>query len=238
MMLKPDSGLSEMLKDKPVWILLVLIAACVPRAFADDAAERILSGGLRLYEKYLPFNDYIRLCVIRDTVMRMEKSNPTMSRHILTVSEKEILDLHQNGMARLAERVILVDQKLVELRRITSPAKAEIAILDEEYAVYKANIDQHPEDDEVMDKVEKLYSELILRNRYEQRTAETKTRTVMGTVYVVKRGDWLVKIAELDSVYGDWRKWRLIYEANKGVMPNPDNPALILPGMSLVIPQN
>jgi nucleoid-associated protein YgaU len=170
--------------------------------------------------------------------MHTEKSDPTISRHILTVSEKEILDLHQSGMIKLSERMSRVDPKLFELLGITGPAETEIAMLDKEYADYKANIDQHPENDEVMDKIERLYSECILRNRYERRIAETRTRMVMETVYIVKRGDWLVKIAELDTVYGDWRKWRLIYEANKGIMPNPNNPHLIRPGMRLVIPQN
>jgi hypothetical protein len=231
-MLKSDSGLSGMLKSKSAWmlLLLILLAICAPLSFADDAAARILSGSLRLYEKYLPFNDYIRLSMVRDAVMYTEKSDPTMSRHILTISEKEILDLHQGGMTKLAERMSRVDQKLSELLGITGPAKAEIAILDKEYTDYKANIGQHPESDEVMDKIEKLYSELILRKRYEQR------KRMMEMIYVVKRGDWLVKIAELDTVYGDWRKWRLIFEANKSIMPNPNNPALIFPEMRLVIP--
>jgi nucleoid-associated protein YgaU len=133
-------------------------------------------------------------------------------------------------MAKLAERMSRVDQKLSELRGITGPAKAEIAILDKEYTDYKVNIGQNPESDEVMDKIEKLYSDFMLRKRYEQR--------MMEMAYVVKRGDWLVKIAGLDTVYGDWKKWRLIYEANKSIMPNPNNPDLIFPGRSISIPLN
>ncbi|MDR1149900.1 MAG: LysM peptidoglycan-binding domain-containing protein [Spirochaetaceae bacterium] len=236
MTLKPDSGLPEMLKDKPVRMLLVLLAVCSSRAFADDDAARILSVSPRFYEKYLPFNDYIRLSMVRDAVIYTEKSDPAMSRHILVVSEKEILGLYRSGMEKLAERMSHVDRKLSELigiTGITGPAEAEIAMLDREYADYKANIGQHPEADEVMDKIEKLYAELILRKRYEQRVTGT-----VYTVYIVKQGDWLVKIAGLDAVYGDWRKWRLIYEANKGTMPNPNNPALIFPGMRLAIPRN
>jgi hypothetical protein len=230
-MLKPDSGLSEMPKDKPIWLLLVLLAVCLPCAFADDnAAARILSGSLRVYEKYLPFDDYIRLCMVRDAVVYTEGTDPAMSRHILAVSEHEILSLHQSGMANLAERMGAVDQKLAALRGITGPARAEIATLDREYADYKAHIDQHPERDEVMDKIEKLYAELILRKRYERRMG--------GMFYIVKPGDWLVRIAELDTVYGDWTRWRFIYQANKSIMPNPDNPDLIFPGMRLIIPQN
>jgi nucleoid-associated protein YgaU len=168
--------------------------------------------------------------MVRDAVVYMEKTDPNMSRHILAVSENEILNLHQSGIAHLVERMSMVDQKLAALREITGPAQAEIAMLDREYADYKAQIGQYPERDEVMDKIEKLYAELILRKRYE--------RSMRRTIYVVKKGDWLVRIAEMDTVYGDWRKWRLIYHANKSIMPNPNNPALILPGMRLVIPEN
>jgi nucleoid-associated protein YgaU len=58
--------------------------------------------------------------------------------------------------------------------------------------------------------------------------------------YVVKlnpaRRDCLWRIAGYDFVYGDPWKWRHIYEANKAKFPNPNNPALIKPGMVLTIP--
>ncbi len=49
--------------------------------------------------------------------------------------------------------------------------------------------------------------------------------------YTVVRGDNLSKIAK--SQYGDSSKWRVIYEANKGVIKNPN---MIWPGQTLVIP--
>ena len=50
--------------------------------------------------------------------------------------------------------------------------------------------------------------------------------------YVVVKGDSLSKIAQ--RAYGDARKWRKIYEANKDLIKDPD---LIYPGQSLRIPQ-
>jgi hypothetical protein len=217
-------------KSNPVWVLFLFLAIWPPCAFSDDVVTRIVSGSLRIYEKYLPFNDYVRLCMVRDAVMHTEKTDPNMSRHIRTISENEILNLHRICMAKLAEKISLVDQKMAELCELTGAERAEIAILNKEYAGYKTNIDQYPESDEVIDKIEKLYAELILRKRYEQRMRET--------IYFVKEGDWLVKISEMDIIYGDWRKWRLIYQANKDIMPNPNNPALIFPGMRLVIPRD
>jgi len=58
--------------------------------------------------------------------------------------------------------------------------------------------------------------------------------TPAGTprTYTVKAGDSLSKIAK--AVYGDAKKWKQIYEANKAVIGN--NPDLIKPGQVLTIP--
>ena len=50
--------------------------------------------------------------------------------------------------------------------------------------------------------------------------------------YTVVAGDSLSKIAK--KLYGDARKWTVIFEANKGVIKNPD---LIHPGQTLKIPK-
>ena len=52
-----------------------------------------------------------------------------------------------------------------------------------------------------------------------------------GKTYVVVNGDSLSKIAKRE--YGDANKWRTIYEANKGLINDPD---LIYPGQELNIP--
>jgi hypothetical protein len=48
--------------------------------------------------------------------------------------------------------------------------------------------------------------------------------------------DCLWNIAGRPWAYGDPTKWRLIYNANRSKMPQPDNPDLIHPGMVLDIP--
>jgi nucleoid-associated protein YgaU len=49
--------------------------------------------------------------------------------------------------------------------------------------------------------------------------------------YTVVKGDSLSKIAK--ALMGDAKKWRAIYEANKGTIKNPD---LIYPGQVIKIP--
>ena len=52
--------------------------------------------------------------------------------------------------------------------------------------------------------------------------------------YIVKPGDSYWTIAR--QIYGDSEQWKLLYETNKHIMPNPDNPHLLFPGMALDIP--
>ena len=52
--------------------------------------------------------------------------------------------------------------------------------------------------------------------------------------YQVKRGETLRSIAGYDSVYGDREKWRLIYDANRDKISNPNH---LVPGQLLEIPR-
>jgi nucleoid-associated protein YgaU len=58
-------------------------------------------------------------------------------------------------------------------------------------------------------------------------------RTFADNDYEVMKGDYLYKIAGNSSVYGDPFKWTKIYEANKGVISDPN---VIYPYMILIIP--
>ena len=48
--------------------------------------------------------------------------------------------------------------------------------------------------------------------------------------------DCLWNIAALPEIFGDPTRWPALYQANRGRMPQPGNPDLILPGMILDIP--
>jgi len=52
--------------------------------------------------------------------------------------------------------------------------------------------------------------------------------------YTVMTGDWLVKIAGYWEVYGDWRQWTKIYEANKDQIKDKN---LIYPGQVFKVPR-
>ncbi len=52
--------------------------------------------------------------------------------------------------------------------------------------------------------------------------------------HVVEQDEWLAKIAGYWEVYDDYRKWPILYEANKDKIKDPD---LIFPNQVLVIPR-
>jgi nucleoid-associated protein YgaU len=62
----------------------------------------------------------------------------------------------------------------------------------------------------------------------------------LPATYIVRRiperRDSFWRIAGYEFVYGDPWQWRRLYEANRDLIPDPDNPDLILPGMEMVIP--
>jgi len=54
------------------------------------------------------------------------------------------------------------------------------------------------------------------------------------TKHVVEQDEWLGKIASYWEVYGDYRKWPLLFEANKDRIKDPD---LIFPNQQIVVPR-
>lgn len=69
---------------------------------------------------------------------------------------------------------------------------------------------------------------------------EAEESEILPRYYVVRRipenRDTFNKIAGYDFVYGDRTKWRPLYEANRDILHDPDNPHLIHPGMRFEIP--
>lgn len=64
-----------------------------------------------------------------------------------------------------------------------------------------------------------------------EETTLSQTPTDSGSTHVVVKGDTLFRLAR--RYYSDERRWKDIWEANRGAVSNPD---LILVGQKLVIP--
>ncbi|MCX7656642.1 MAG: hypothetical protein N2Z76_08985 [Treponemataceae bacterium] len=81
---------------------------------------------------------------------------------------------------------------------------------------------------------------LRLAREVVQVLAEVRELAPLPAQYTVRpwatSRDCLWNIAGYSWVYGDPTKWKILYEANKKKLPQPDNPNLIHPGMILDIP--
>jgi nucleoid-associated protein YgaU len=68
----------------------------------------------------------------------------------------------------------------------------------------------------------------------DKKKASDKKSTLLSS-YVVKKGDSLWWIAKYKDVYNDHFLWPLIYDANKGLLKDPNK---IYPGQKLMIPRD
>lgn len=57
-----------------------------------------------------------------------------------------------------------------------------------------------------------------------------------STSYTVERGDSLSGISDKPKIYGDWKLWPLLYDANRGTIGN--DPDYIKPGQNLGVPRD
>jgi len=64
---------------------------------------------------------------------------------------------------------------------------------------------------------------------------EVKIPRELPYAYRVEQDEWLGRIAGYWEIYGDYRKWPLIYEANRDKIRDPD---LIFPNQQLSIPRS
>ena len=74
--------------------------------------------------------------------------------------------------------------------------------------------------------------DLVQRHTAEINDLKNALADAQQRTYVVKSGDTLSGIAK--AVYGDWKHWKDIYEANKDKIKNPD---LIQVGWELKLPK-
>ncbi|MDR1179406.1 MAG: hypothetical protein LBK44_02780 [Spirochaetales bacterium] len=83
-------------------------------------------------------------------------------------------------------------------------------------------------------------SESALKGYNDSYTAALASGQIKPEYYTVRlipnRRDCLWRIAGYDFVYGDPWKWRLLYEENKSLLKDPNNPRIIEPGMRIHIP--
>jgi len=148
--------------------------------------------------------------VAQDALLKAE-SEAAMRKAAEERAAKAEADLASALSAQGAERDTMytqLSQNLTQLRNQLTQALGDVARITAERD----------------DLVQRTTAEI---NDLKNALAEAQQRT-----YVVKPGDTLSGIAK--AVYGDWKHWKDIYEANKDKIKNPD---LIQVGWELKLPK-
>ena len=162
-----------------------------------------------------------------------------LSKVALVEAEKQRMKWMANSYKnRAAVRIAFGERNRAAVRYpdIWPQAKASFVVAQQTFdaEAYQASIDASTKVIEMLAGVEP-----------EQKTpaatsAKPAATDVLPAAYRVRliesQRDCLWRIAEYPFVYGDPWKWRLLYEANKDQLPDPNNPDLILPGTVLTIP--
>ncbi len=132
------------------------------------------------------------------------------ARQARAISEKA-LEAANQGITRANEAVSLVNLSIDRINEINEKLTQDIA---------RVRFD--------MEQKHREFAETIAG--IQQEIEEFKIQ--LPEIYMVKRSDYLIKIATI--VYGDGSQWRRIFEANRDKIRNPN---LIFPGQTLTIPR-
>ena len=77
------------------------------------------------------------------------------------------------------------------------------------------------------------YDSFVLRT-VELQYSDFMTLVSCKKTYTVQKGDCFVGISE--KLFGSYKRWKELYEVNREILPVPENPALIYPGLVFMIP--
>jgi nucleoid-associated protein YgaU len=179
------------------------------------------------FQKYLPLEYISNYDLLQETLIEANETGK-IEKSINDLS-LNIQNLNNIIFEKLDSEITLKDEKMDILKARYSE---DVRILDSQYLIFKAAIEKRnfPPDDTCLDQIDEYYSRLIIRLGFGGNSGEIN-------VYVVKKGDYFRKIAEL--FYDDEREWELIFKENKSnkkLLPNPDNADLIYPNVEITIP--
>ncbi|PKL07975.1 MAG: hypothetical protein CVV51_11325 [Spirochaetae bacterium HGW-Spirochaetae-7] len=219
-----------------VFLLLGAVASFGQNSLTDNPNYRKALDLQRMAKQYYDSGDYQKS-------METSQQAEELSKVALAESEKQRMRWMANSYKNRASERIAFGEKNRAVTRypdVWTQAKASYEIAQKTFLAeeYQASVDASRKVMELMAGVEP-----------EQKAAAAPAPApapkpvaskVLPSIYEVRliesRRDCFWRIAEYPFVYGDPWKWRLLYEANKDMIPDPNDPDLILPGMLMKIP--
>jgi nucleoid-associated protein YgaU len=214
-------------------VLLVLAAVTVQaQSLMDDPryrelvqeAERLENQAAQALEE----GEY-------DDAVELSAEAERVSQQAQEYAERRVAAFRARGLLTLAENEIEVARSFDAERRYPDRwenAQEQFRLARNQFSAerYQASANSSREVLRILDGIQPAAQAL----------EEAQAPPDLPRYYIVRlipeRRDCFWRIAEYEFVYGDPTKWRILYEANKQVLQDPDNPDLIQPGQRFRIP--
>ena len=207
----------------PIIIVLLVLCAQAHGEAVSVAVRQFLGANISGYAQYLTVEEFSELRTMQDALLYCERNDEeAVFNEIAALYEEKCLALKERADAQFSTRIAAARRKLAALGTFPESDRLRTELSQLERAFSSAHV--IPQDSKVLRDIERYYSSGIARRN----SGREKT-------YTVQDGDCLVSIAEAQC--GTYKKWRALYEANRDMLPVPENPALIYPGMVFVIPR-
>lgn len=207
----------------PIVVLLSAVYTQVHSEAAPISARQFLGANISGYAQYLSVEEFSEIRTMQDALLYCERNNEeAVFKEIVARYEEKCLALKERADAQFSARIAAAQRKLAALGTFPESERLRTELSRLESAFSSAHV--IPQDSKVLRDIERRYSSGFARRNSDRE----KT-------YTVQYGDCLVSIAETQC--GTYKKWRALYEANRDMLPVPENPALIYPGMVFVIPR-
>lgn len=175
--------------------------------------------------------------ILEKTIKENEKKITELNSTILEVHNKYKESMVKENGKEGQENDIIIQKKMAEFENkiLSYSNKIEsISMILRKIRLDHERILTRLKDslDQLSIKSEKVQQQVIIFKRGSGNNKKSSLSKI--GVYRVNRGESLRIIASYDFIYGDKTKWRIIYNANKEKIRNPD---ILTPGLLLEIPR-
>ena len=180
------------------------------------------------YARYLSVEEFSDLQMIKDSALYFETCGDTASFEILIKqSTLRYTEYKAKADSLFSERLDSVRDKISFLRKNIPSRSGETVQIEQLESDFEELEQQFavtgciPYDNSVLRTVELQYSDFL-------------ALVSCKKTYTVQEGDCFVGISE--KLFGSYKRWKELYEVNREILPVPENPALIYPGLVFKVP--
>lgn len=177
-----------------------------------------------------------------DQATKLSKEAEGYAQQAVQIAQQLALGYRATNLLNIAKERIKYGETIDAAKRYPdawSTAKDQVTVAQKEYDA-KAFEQSMSASQKVIDVLKNIQPPVVVQKPPQEPPKPQPAQAALPEYYTVRliptRRDCFWRIAGYSFVYGDPLKWRILYQANKGVLQDPNNPNLIQPGMVFKIP--